>query len=213
MKRVLLTALAAGLMASGAAQAVSYGGTYAITNPNGLSVFNVTGVSFTYLNASLIVNDALGTALLTGTGKGSNNVNYNINVAFTGAYAAGSEQRWANYTGAITNGLNIQGIFDGMVGVDSMDARLGINAAPYNANTTQLEFGFWSYDKAAGVAGRVHNFDMNNVVSCTKNAAGVAVSATATGACGTPSNVPVPGTIALLGAAALGLGLRGKKRA
>jgi hypothetical protein len=212
MKRVLLTALAAGLLSSGAAQATSYNGTYSISNTNGLSVFNVTGVQITNWAATLVVNDALGSAALTGTAKGTNGITYNVNIGFTGGYTSGSEYRWANYVGAITNGLNVQGIFDGMVGVDSMDARIGINAAPYNANTTSVEFGFWSYDKAAGVAGRVHNFDMNTVVSCTSGT-GAGGPATSTGACTTGGSVPVPGTIALLGAAALGLGWRGKKRA
>jgi hypothetical protein len=213
MKRVLLTALAAGLLSSGVAQATSYNGTYVVSNANGLSVFNVTGVTISNWAATLVVNEALGSGALTGIAKDSNGINYNVNVGFTGGYVSGAEYRFANFVGAITNGLNVQAIFDGAVGVDSMDARIGINAAPYNANTTSVEFGFWSYDKAAGVAGRVHNFDMNTVVSCTSGT-GAGGPATSTGACTTGGgSVPVPGTIALLGAAALGLGLRGKKRA
>jgi hypothetical protein len=214
MKRFLLTALAAGLLSSGAAQATSYAGTYAIQNTNGLSVWNLTGVTVTTWNALLTVSDANGSsASLIGSAKASNGQTYNVNVALTGAYQSGAELRWSNLGGTLTSQSTgiVTRVFDVAVGVDGSDARLGINAAPYNVNTTSLEFGFWGTDKA--VAG-VHNFDMNTVVSCVASATG-GVGANANGTCkpGNPSGVPLPGTVALLGLAALGLGFRGKKRA
>jgi hypothetical protein len=214
MKRFLLTALAAGLLSSGAAQATSYAGTYAISNSNGLSIFNQTGVTITSWSSVLTVSDANGSsASLLGTAKASNGQNYGVSFLFTGAYQSGSELRWSNLTGALTQLSNgaITKVYDIAVGQDGSDARLGINAAPYNANTTSLEFGFWGSDK---VVGGLHNFDMNTVVSCIASASG-GTGANANGTCktGGTGGVPLPGTVALLGIAALGLGFRAKKRA
>jgi hypothetical protein len=214
MKRFLLTALAAGLLSSGAAQATSYAGTYAISNTNGYSVFNKTGVTITSWSSVLTVSDANGSsASLLGTAKGSNGQNYGVSFLFTGAYQSGSELRWSNLTGALTQlavGGTVTKVYDIAVGQDGSDARLGINAAPYNGNTTSLEFGFWGTDKAVGGA---HNFDMNTVVSCIASAAG-GTGANANGTCkAATGGVPLPGTVALLGIAALGLGFRAKKRA
>lgn len=213
MKRFLLAALAAGLLSSGAAQATSYAGTYSISNNNNLSIFNITGVTITNWSSVLTVSDTAGSsASLIGTAKASNGQNYGVSFLFTGAYQSGSELRWSNLTGALTSLSTgaITKVFDQAVGQDASDARLGIGAAPYNGASTNLEFGFWGSDKAVGGA---HNFDMNTEVICVASAAG-GNGANANGTCKAPTGgVPLPGTVALLGIAALGLGLRAKKRA
>ncbi len=205
MKRFLLAALAAGLLSSGVAQATSYAGSYSISNSNNFSIFNITGVTISSWSSILTVSDTPGSsASLLGTAKASNGQNYGVSFLFTGAYQSGSELRWSNFTGALTSSTGaVTSVYDITAFKDADDARLGINAAPYNGNSTNLEFGFWGADKAA--YGN-HNFDMNTEVICKSS------SANANGTC-KPGNVPLPGTVALLGIAALGLVLRAKKRA
>jgi PEP-CTERM motif len=218
MKRVLLTAIAAGLMTCGAAQATTYAGTYAISNTGGLSVFNITSVTITQWNAALTVSDVAGSsASLVGTARANNGVNYNVNFTFTGAYTSGTELRWSNFSGSLTGGGTTTYVYDILAGQDGSDARIGFNAAPYNNgvaggnNANALEFGFWG--DTSPTAASTHNFDMNTLVSCTSGT-GAGGPANPNGTCTTrPGNVPLPGTLALLGAAALGLGFRAKKRA
>jgi PEP-CTERM motif len=218
MKRVLLTALAAGLMTCGAAQATTYAGTYKIlsdaANNSPLHNSNPAVSIANWLNTTLTVN-ATGNSYLSGVVRGSNGLHYNINLTLTDTYARGANQAWGNFAGTLSgNGLNLS-LNDIDPGRDGNDALIGINATPYNnanpgGNTNVLEFGFWGDNSPR--AGGTRNSDVNVHVSCTSGS-GVGGPANTNGTCSTGGNVPLPGTLALLGIAALGLGLRAKKRA
>jgi hypothetical protein len=217
MKRILLSALAAGLLTCGAAQATGFAGTYAFVNDSANnSPMHGQGFSIASWNTTLTVN-ATGNSFLAGTAKGTDGGNYTINMTFMNTYITAGVQKWENFVGTLTgNGKNIS-LNDINPGKDGDDALIGINAAPYNngnpgGNTNVLEFGFWGDNSP--LAGGTRNSDVNVHITC-KSGTGAGGPANANGTCstGTPSGVPLPGTIALLGLAAVGLGLRGKKRA
>ncbi len=217
MKRILLTALAAGLLTCGAAQATGFAGTYAFVNDSANnSPMHGQGFSIASWNTTLTVN-ATGNSFLAGTAKGTDGGNYVIAMTFMNTYISGATQKWGNFVGTlIGNGKHIM-LNDINPGVDGDDALIGINATPYNngnagGNTAVLEFGFWG-DNSPG-AGGTRNSDVNVHITC-KSGTGAGGPANANGTCSTggPSGVPLPGTLALLGLAAVGLGLRGKKRA
>lgn len=199
MKKILTGALVAAAMLAGTASATTYklnGGA------NNNSVFNQTGVTASTWNATLTVN-ASGNSSLAGSFLGSNGTTYSINVTLLDTYFSGAKQMWGNFTGSIVGGGVTTVLYDvSGAARNSMDAVIGINAAPYNANTTLQEFGFWSMN-AAGV----HNFDLNTTVTCTS------ATANANGTCGAATSssggsVPLPGSAALTGLVLVGLASR-----
>ena len=109
--------------------------------------------------------------------------------------------------GTITNlsnpgGSGTQIIRDLQAGTGGLDSTFGINAAPYNANTTKLELGFWAYNAGS------YRHDFNVTLTCTSGTGSTGPS-NPNGSCTTGGgNVPLPGTLALFGIAALGLGIR-----
>jgi hypothetical protein len=218
MKRILLSALAAGLLTCGAAQATTYAGTYAFVNDSANnSPLHGQGFSMATWNTTLTVN-ATGNSFLTGTGKGTDGGNYVIAMTFSDTYISGANRYWGNFIGTlIGNGKHILLNDIAPTRDTSTDAVIGINATPYNngqagGNTAVLEFGFWGDNSP--LAGGTRNSDVNVHITC-KSGTGAGGPANANGTCSTggPAGVPLPGTVALLGLAALGLGLRGKKRA
>jgi hypothetical protein len=210
MKRILLSALAAGLLTCGAAQATGFAGTYSFVNDAANnSPMHGQGFSIASWNATLTVN-ATGNSFLAGSGVGTDGKNYVISMTFFDTYISGATQKWGNFVGTlIGNGKHIS-LNDIDPGRDGNDALIGINGTPYNngnpgGNTNVLEFGFWG-DNSPG-AGGTRNSDVNVHIACKSS------PANANGTCSPGSGVPLPGTLALLGLAAVGLGLRGKKRA
>jgi hypothetical protein len=183
--------------------------TYKIDATNQGVYFQIDGHTYYSWNMSglsLNVNDTTKNATLSGimTRNGSNTL-YSLSMAFTNPYTSGANQFWATTLGTLRNnstGATLQ-IRDMDTGRDNMDSVMGINAAPYNANTNKLEFGFWAFNAGA------HPADLNVTVTCTSGT-GANGPANANGTCttGGGNGVPLPGTLALLGMAALGLGAR-----
>ncbi len=227
----LLVALTFSLTASVASAA-----TYKITNDSANnSPLAGSGISIASWIATLTTSSVAGdSASFSGSGIGTDGKTYQINISLLDGYFQGATQRWKNFKGSITgNGRNIS-LNDIDPGQDNMDAVLGINGTPYNnafagGNDQLLEFGFWSDDSAA--QGGIRNGDINVHVTCI-SASGAPGKANPDGTCSTttgsssssssstsssgasggassgggPRPVPVPGTLALVGLALLGLG-------
>jgi uncharacterized protein (TIGR03382 family) len=154
---------------------------------------------------SLNVDQFTGAALLTGNmTRAGSTANYRLDVAFTTPYtnAAGLTQ-WQNLVGTIVNTTRpsiagTQAIIDFQAGRGAMDSVIGLNASPYNSATSRFELGFWAYN-----ASSTQRHDFNVTLTCSSG------PANANGSCATGgTNVPLPGTLALFGLAALGLGAR-----
>jgi uncharacterized membrane protein YgcG len=210
--------------------------TYKITNDSANnSPLAGSGISIASWIATLTTSSVAGeSSTFSGSGVGTDGKNYQIDVTLLDTYFQGATQRWKNFKGSITgNGRNIS-LNDIDPGQDGMDAVLGINGTPYNnafagGNDQLLEFGFWSDDSAA--QGGVRNGDINVHVTCI-SASGAPGKANPDGTCSTttgsssgssssstsssgasggsssggPRPVPLPGTLALVGLALLGLG-------
>jgi PEP-CTERM motif len=150
-------------------------------------------------NLTMNVNDTTKLANLSGAYV-SGGATYNLNLNFVDPYTSGASQMWGYFSGSITgpNGFS-RSVVDTQGGVarNGMDARLGINAGPYNSISNKFELGFWG-----------NYADFNALATCTS------ATATSSGSCtpGTPpgGNVPLPGSLALLGLGALGLGFARK---
>jgi hypothetical protein len=209
MKRFLLAALAAGLLSSGAAQATGFAGSYTFVNDAAnYSPMHGQGFNIASWNATLTVN-ATGNSFLAGTAKGTDGGNYVIAMTFMDTYISGATQKWGSFIGTLIGNGKTIALNDIKPGRDGDDALIGLNATPYNndksgGNTNVLEFGFWG-DNSPGNGG-TRNSDVNVHITCKSS------PANANGTC-SGGSVPLPGTLALLGLAAIGLGLRGKKRA
>jgi hypothetical protein len=216
MKSIISTVFAAGLLACGAAQATGFAGSYSFVNDAANnSPLHGQGFSIASWNTTLTVN-ATGNSFLAGTAKGTDGGNYVIAMTFSDTYLSGANRYWGNFIGTlIGNGKHIL-LNDIAPSRDtSTDAVIGINATPYNngnpgGNTAVLEFGFWGDNSP--LAGGTRNSDVNVHITC-KSGTGAGGPANANGTCSTGGNVPLPGTLALLGLAGLGLALRSKKRA
>ncbi len=151
-------------------------------------------------NFVMNVNDTTKVGRLLGTYT-SGGATYGLDLNFVDPYSSGATQMWGYFSGTITgaNGfsrsvVDTQGANSG-VGRTAMDARMGINAGPYNTISNKFELGFWGAFA-----------DFNALATCTS------ATATGTGACSTTpgGNVPLPGSLALLGLGALGLGFARK---
>jgi uncharacterized protein (TIGR03382 family) len=134
-----------------------------------------------------------------------------VNITLQDAYQpfANGNRYWGNFVGTLTgsNG-SIISLNDIAPNRDtSTDAILGINATPYNnglagGNAPVMEIGLYG-DNSPGAAG-IRNFDINAHLKC------ISSTANANGTCSSAA-VPLPGTLSLLGLAALGLFRRSKK--
>jgi PEP-CTERM motif len=161
-------------------------------------------------NLRLVVNEATGLAALGGsmTRTGST-ATYTLAIAFTTPYSmSAGMSNWQDFAGTITNNSNgsTQVIRDYQAGRGSMDSAVGVNATPYNgAATSKLEMGFWAYN----IGTQRHDFNVSLICTSGTGASG---PANANGSCTTGGgNVPLPGTLALFGLAAVGMGARRMK--
>lgn len=159
-----------------------------------------------WITPNVLIANATGDSFLAGAFKGSDGATYTLGLTLGGTSFSGNTQFWATTTGTLlsTISANNRTITGGI-----MPSALGINAAPYNTGNTKLEFGMW-----ASYGGGFH-FDVNNEITCTAGKGPLTGSSTGAGhGCPTtptpPTNVPLPGTLALLGLGFLGLGLRKK---
>jgi uncharacterized protein (TIGR03382 family) len=209
MKKLALALAVASAVAAPAAMAA----TYKIDQTQSNVYFYIDGATqnnnWNLSNLYFTVNEATGIAALAGnmTRTGST-ATYALAVAFTNPYAGGAGvARWQDIAGTITNLSNgrTEIIRDLQAGRGANDSIAGINGAPYNANTTRMELGFWAYN----VGSQRHDF--NVTMTCTSGT-GASGPANANGTCSTGGgNVPLPGTLALFGLAAVGMGARRMK--
>jgi PEP-CTERM motif len=131
---------------------------------------------------SLNVN-ANNTAAMTGTTV-RQGVSYSFNFSFLDPYKRGNDLYWGDFSGTLRNLSNntVVNFADVQGGRGTWDARMGINSAPTyypGGMDGKLQFGFWAANPSA--SNPFHNGDVN--VSLTEK----------------PSQVPLPGTLALLG--------------
>jgi hypothetical protein len=205
MKKLLATMALAAAVAAPAAMAATY--KIDATNANVyFFIDHTTYYSWNLSGLTLNVNDTTKAAHLSGNiFRSGSTTAYALNVAFTNPYTSGTNLNWGDHNGTIRNTVtgNTSVIRDYQSGVGAMDARIGIDGAPYNASTSKIELGFWSYN--VGTA----RHDFNVTLTCTSGT-GAGGPSNANGTCttGTGTGVPLPGTLALLGLAAVGLGVR-----
>jgi PEP-CTERM motif len=208
MKKLALALAVVSAVAAPAAMAA----TYKIDQTQSSVYFYIDGASqvnnWNLSNLRLVVNEATGLAALGGTmTRTGSSATYSLAVAFTTPYSmSAGMSNWQDFTGAITNLTTGRSeiIRDYQPGRGAMDSAVGVNAAPYNgANNPRLELGFWAYN----VGTQRHDF--NVTLTCTSGT-GASGPANANGSCttGGGTNVPLPGTLALFGLAAVGMGAR-----
>lgn len=194
MKKFALCAALIGTLFSTAASAE----TYVLSNVGNYSPLHnqfYGGVQqyITDWNGTILTANASGNSTLIGSVKLTNGLFYSLNVTLTDTYFSGTTQKWGSFAGTLVGtGFNIS-LNDINPTRDGSDAVLGLNATPYNNGVaggnspTTMEFGFWGDDNPA--AGGTRNSDVNTTVV----------------------KVPLPGTLALLGASLVGLALRRKR--
>lgn len=194
MKKFALCAALIGTLFSTAASAE----TYVLSNVGNYSPLHnqlYGGVQqyITDWNGTILTANASGNSTLIGSVKLTNGLYYSLNVTLTDTYFSGTTQKWGNFSGTLVGtGFNIS-LNDINPTRDGSDAVLGLNATPYNNavaggnSATTMEFGFWGDNSPA--AGGTRNSDVNTTVV----------------------KVPLPGTLALLGASLVGLALRRKR--
>jgi MYXO-CTERM domain-containing protein len=216
LKKSLLVSSLAALCFCSSAQAFSYPGVYSfVTNgANNSQLFGLQASINNWNNVTLTAN-ATGDSYIAGTAFATNGVSYVVNITLQDAYQGNfgafgnGNQYWGNFVGTLT-GSNGSIISINDIGPNrdtSTDAVLGINVAPYNngiavGNSAVLELGVFG-DNSPG-AGGTRNFDINVHLKC------ISSTANANGTCSSAA-VPLPGTLGLLGLAALGLFRRSKK--
>ncbi len=208
MKKVLLSVLmGASMFAATHASAATY---QIVNDAANNSPLHNQGLIITSWNATLTANQS-GNSKLYGTVVASDHKTYSINVTLMDTYFANGNQYWGNFKGTLSGNGRRLSLNDLSPTRDGMDAVLGINAAPYNnglagGDQSVMEFGFWGDDSPK--AGGNRNSDVNVHVVCTSgkgpaNANGTCASGTPVGPKG--GSVPLPGTLALMGLALLGL--------
>jgi hypothetical protein len=182
MKKLALALAVASAVAAPAAMAA----TYKIDQTQSNVYFYIDGATqnnnWNLSNLYFTVNEATGIGALAGnmTRTGST-ATYALAVAFTNPYAGGAGvARWQDIAGTITNLSNgrTEIIRDLQAGRGANDSIAGINGAPYNANTTRMELGFWAYN----VGSQRHDF--NVTMTCTSGT-GASGPANANGTCST----------------------------
>jgi PEP-CTERM motif len=180
-----------------AVSAASSAATYNLNGTGSYTTFATRSgtVVVNNFNLAMNVDDTTKLGSLTGSYHYGGST-YNLLMSFVDPYTSGASQMWGYFSGSITgpNGFS-RSIVDTQGGTarSTMDAKLGINGGPYNSIANKFELGFWG-----------NYADFNALATCTST------TATTTGACAPGGNVPLPGSLALLGLGVLGLGFARK---